>query len=375
MHLPFNEGYLKTLCVAFPDKEIIFAADSEHSAELSKAFVNNKQIKFKAVKSLKETLKGESEHNPLYALKAAKECWREILSVTQDQEIEQLTVLGAASPLLNVFSKVWQKTQKGKLFFVQHNQLATSMRWRSANPIFRYFDYISALKKGLPENQYLLTLELGLEEEIINIAPKMRGSILCLEHPVLESEWAQPSQPSPNGPIKVGFTGHCGRGKGLDTFISLAEQFAGEQFEFHAIGKLNEANAADLDTSILQTEPSRTHVEREEFLSKVRAMDIICLPLPNTTSYVSSGSIIDAFAALKPLVMTKNQSLKAIERKYGEFGFLSDSADELHSFFENFDSEEFNKMYEQWIRNTQKIRAARSEESLGATFTDTLENH
>lgn len=375
MHLPFNEGYLKTLCVAHPDTHIIFAADKEHVFELRKAFEHYENISFAEITTLKGALNGQSEHNPFFALKAAKVCWQDFINITQNKNVKQLTVLGAASPLLNVFSKMWQKSQSGKLFFVQHNQLATAMNWRSANPIFRYYDYISTLKKGLPQNQYLLTLELGLEKVIVDIAPKMRGSVRCLEHPVLESEWAEPTLPTPNSPIKVGFTGHCGRGKGLDTFVSLAEQFAGEQFEFHAIGKLNEANAADLDTSVLKTEPSRTHVERDEFLSKLRAMDIICLPLPNTISYVSSGSIIDAFAALKPLVMTKNQSLKAIEEKYGEFGVLSESAEELSSFFENFNSKNFNEMYQQWIKSTERIRAARSEKSLGATFTDAPDSH
>ena len=375
MHLPFNEGYLKTLCVANPDTHIIFAADKEHVIELRKAFEHYENISFEEITTLKDALNGQSEHNPFFALKAAKVCWQDFINITQNKSVKQLTVLGAASSLLNVFSKMWRKSQSGKLFFVQHNQLATAMNWRSANPIFRYYDYISTLKKGLPQNQYLLTLELGLEEVIVNIAPKMRGSILCLEHPVLESEWAEPTLPTPNGPLKVGFTGHCGRGKGLDTFVSLAERFAGEQFEFHAIGKLNEANAADLDTSVLKTEPSRTHVERDEFLSKLRAMDIICLPLPNTVSYVSSGSIIDAFAALKPLVMTKNQSLKAIEEKYGEFGVLGENAEELSSFFENFNSENFNEKYQQWIKSTERIRAARSEKSLGATFPDAPDNH
>lgn len=368
MHLPFNEGYINTLCHAYPDRKIIFAATAEHCAVLVKSFTDKPQVIFKNIISLPEALNGQSEHNPFFSLPAAKKCWQQVLHVAADETIEQLTILGAASPLLNVFPKKWHKSQTGKLYFVQHNQLATAMNWRSANPIYRYFDYISALKRGLPKNQALLTLELGLEEVIVEIAPKMRGSIVCLEHPVLEAEWANAKPYKPNNVLKVGFTGHCGRGKGLDTFLSLAEKYTGDMFEFHAIGKLNESNAADLDTSILKTEPQRSHLDRDDFVAKLRDMDIICLPLPTTTSYVSSGSIIDAFAALKPLVMTRNQSLTAIEKKYGAFGVLANTANDVEQFFATFDGAVFHNNQQQWLANLEKIRAARSEQALGKTL-------
>ncbi len=372
MHLPFNEGYIKTLCFAFPNQEIIFAAEKGHVEFLASIFKENDQVRLEPIYSLREQLGKNSEHNPFYSIPAARRAWEEVKNLAKGKTIQLMSVLGAASPLINVFSKKWKQSKHGHLHLVQHNQLVNAFHWRSKNPLFRYFDYISNLRRGLPAKQKLVTLELGLEDVIVKMAPNMAGSIYCLEHPVLSSEWGTAKFFEGDRPLKVGFTGHCGKGKGLDVFLKLAKKYTGDKFEFHAIGKLNEKNAGDLDTSVLKTEPKRQHVARDEFVSKLRDMDLICLPLPRNISYVSSGSIIDAFAALKPLLISSNQSLTAIQEKYGDYGHIVQSVDEMDTFFKEFEVEKFKQQQVSWAKNLDTIRKARSEESLSQSIRESV---
>ena len=368
MHLPFNEGYIKSLRSGFPDDEIIFAATDGHIENIKSRLTEKYQIELCKIKNFDDLLGNKSYHNPLFSLPASKDCWRTFLSIAKSKSIRHICILGANGPLIHVFSKKWAKTQQGPIHFIQHNQLSTSMRWRSRNPIYKYFDYLSVIERGLPENQKMVMLELGLKETLLGLAPKLKGSVITIEHPVLESESLSPKPLNINTPIKVAFLGHCGKGKGFDKFVELSNKYSGKIFEFYAIGK----NNSDIDTSTLIIPPCEKHLSRSKFISLLKDMDIICIPIPSSTSYVSSGSIIDGFAALKPLILTENQSNLAIQEKYGEYGLIVKNQNSLDSFFSSFSIQAFQGKYELWQQSLKKIRQARSEQVLGRYLSDII---
>ncbi len=370
MHLPFNEGYVKAVSLAFPSRRIVFAACSGHVKNLKRTIEHLPNVEFKVVPQFDELLEGHSHHHPIYGRKAAKFYTNWIKENFDLENIGLITILGARAPMINVMKRFWKK-MPGECHYLQHNQLGISMDWRSRNPIERYFDYISVLKRGLPKNQKLIVLELGLDEVIVDIAPAMKGSVEVIEHPVLQTEWLPPTSPNLEGPIKVAFLGHCGRGKGFDTFCDIAKKFSSSRLEFYAIGKENSSQAADFDTSSLCIAPSKTHLAREKFVELLRQIDLVCLPLPSSVSYVSSGSIIDAFAAAKPLITSTNQSHRAIKEKYGEFGVLASEKTDFYDFFEELanNPERALEYYEKWKETTIKIRESRSESSIACLFT------
>lgn len=362
MHLPFNEGYIKAVALAYPDKDITFAACKDHVRNLQQQIGRIENVKYEIIPSFDELLEGKSYHSPIYGRSAAKYYIRWLRLNFNLRNVDLLTILGARSSVIHAMKTFWKK-MPGMCHYLQHNQLGISMDWRSRNPIERYFDYISVLKRGLPSNQKLIVLELGLDEVILDIAPAMKGSIEVIEHPVLQSEWMPPTNPNPERPIKVAFLGHCGRGKGFDTFCALAKKFSSSNLEFYAIGKENKAQAADFDTSGLTLTPHKTHLAREKFVELLGQMDLVCLPLPSSVSYVSSGSIIDAFAAAKPLITSTNQSHRAIEQKYGEFGILAAERNEYEAFFSALSEAPQAALanYEKWKKNAITIRQSRGE--------------
>lgn len=371
MHLPFNEGYVNAVSLAFPDKRITFAACEGHVKNLKSKIGPRKNVEYKVIPQFDELLNGKSHHHPLHGRKAAKFYTKWLADNYSLHNIDLVTVLGARAPVINVMKHFWKK-MPGVCHYLQHNQLGISMDWRSRNPIERHFDYISTLKRGLPNNQKLLVLELGLDEVIKNIAPAMEGSISVIEHPVIKAEWLRPTELTFDTPLKIAFLGHCGKGKGFDTFCNIASRFGGPNLEFYAIGKENTAQAAEFDTSGLILPPHKTHLARAKFVELLGQMDLICLPLPNSVSYVSSGSIIDAFAAAKPLITTTNQSHLAIQEKYGEFGVLCSDVTSLEAFFTKLKitPREALADYDKWKSNTIKIRESRGEKKIANRLTE-----
>tara|TARA_R110001583_G_scaffold7158_6_gene35657 strand:+ start:4194 stop:5360 length:1167 start_codon:yes stop_codon:yes gene_type:complete len=365
MHIPFNEGYIRTMRSAFPDDEIIFAATAGHIDNMDQNLTEEFNIKMVKIPNLRDLLKGKSPHSPFFSLPAAKKCWSNVQTLAQGRSIRLASILGSIGPVIHTFSRKWNKSYSGELHFIQHDQFARVNSWRSKNPIIKYFDYLSVLRRGLPERQKLIVLELGLKEMLSKYAPKLIPSILTIEHPVLESEWLLAKPFNSSEPINVGFVGHCGKGKGFDKFLSLAEKFSGDKYKFFAIGKSNIRPEDNLSLQGLTVLPSDGYLPRKNFIDLLNQIDIICLPLPVNQSFVSSGSIIDAFAGLKPLIITENQSLNAIQDKYGEFGKIVKNQDELDTFFDEFSAKDFIDNMQKWQSTLKNIRKFRSEKELG----------
>ena len=374
MHLPFNEGYIKSLQEGFPDDDIIFSACAGHIENLKSMLGNNSQnIYFNVIPNFSTLVKDKSYHNPLYAIPAAKQCWKALENIAHNKNIRLACILGANGALIHTFSKYWHKKQPGILHFIQHDQLSTAMNWRSKNPFIKYFDYLSVLSRGLPAKQKLVVLELGLKEVLSQYAPKLANSIITVEHPVLKREWLPAKPITPDKPIKIAFVGHCGKGKGFDKYTQLAKKFTGEKYQFYAVGKENTQQANDFDLSGLTIAPSKLHLARDEFTALLAEMDLVCLPLPTPISHVSSGSIIDGFSASKPLILTSNQSNLAIEKKYGEYGIIVSSQDELDAVFNDFTIVKFEEKYTQWQHSLEKIRLARAEKAIGQLYIKLLQ--
>lgn len=364
MHLPFNEGYIKSMRTAFPEDRIVFSATAKHIENITPFIEPSYAIEFAIIENFDDLLGSKSYHNPLYSLPASKKCWNSLKKLAEDQNLRHVCLLGANGPLIHTFSKKWKVNNQASLHYIQHNQLSTSMRWRSRNPFYKYFDYLAVISRGLPQSQKLVLLELGLDEVLENIAPKIKPAIVTIEHPVQEREYLPAKELQEQKTINIGFLGNCGLGKGFDTFLRLASKFFGEKYQFYAIGKNNITLNNELSFDGLKVKPADVHLPRENFINLLSELDIVCLPLPKSTSYVSSGSIIDAFATSRPIIISSNQSVRAIQNKYGDFGFIYSSDEELHEFLTHLTLEEFKSLNELWLKNIENIKRNRSERGI-----------
>jgi hypothetical protein len=366
MHLPFNEGYLKVLLAAFPEDEIVCGAAAEHVANLRPAFADVPRLRFETVRPL-VVARSRDAYLPWRGRPAARACWQEIERVIAAAAPRLVALGGADANLLAVLPKRLAARWGAPVHYVLHNHLAAARNWRTRNPLLRPFDFLSVFARPLPAGQSILALEPAIAEVVEAEFPAHRGRVVTLEHPVLESEWSPPRLPAPDGPLRVGFTGHCGRGKGFDRFVELAARFAGPDFAFHAIGRAN-PNVADLDLAPLARRPAPDGLDRPAFLEAVREMDLICLPLAVDSRYVASGSVIDAFAAAKPLLIPRNPMMRAIEARFGVFGPSAASRDDVVAFFAGFDRAAFAAAYPTWLQAVGRIRESRAAGPLATAY-------
>lgn len=359
MHLPFNQSLIESLLGSFPDQEIYFYADDGHVARLQRAFARESRVKLFGIDRLTNA-HPDDLHNPWIGRRVARECLNQI-SNEYDGDIVFAIFGGVDANLLSVCRRSRPVgNQETPYFYILHNQMDAAKQWRSRNPMVRWFDFISVLKSKLPARDKLLTLELGIKEEIEKEIPHLQGQVLTLEHPIVDSEILEPRPTPENGTqIKIGFLGHCGVGKGFDVFAKIAsENKRKDWLEFHAVGRANE-NAAHLDLSGLKIRPVAGGLDRFRYLSRLENLDIVCLPINEGKRFVASGSLIDAFSACKPILIPRNPMVKCIEERYGAIGPNIADVGHLKKWISQTDFDGFAEIVKRYQENIDTIRQRR----------------
>jgi len=359
MHHPFNEAYLRLLRAAFPGDRVIFHACPGHVERLRARFSATDGIEFRPCPPFAVPF-GLSRHNPIAGRLGAWRCWQHVVAGIGQEKLRLAAVLGVDANLYAVLRRAWPGFSPAPLHMILHNHLAAAQQWRTRNPFYRAFDFMAILQQPLPAHVRLVALELGISDAIAEVAPAAAPALETLEHPVLESEWGEaPAEGSVPPVLRIGFLGNSSLDKGFGLFLRLARECRGPTLEFHAIG-LASSEVRTLDLSSLTRKPSLASVPRDDYVAALTEIDLVCLPLSRNYQYVASGSVIDAIAALKPLVCVRNRSLDAIVARYGAIGYMAESEDDLATFIRTLTPAGFAARRDEWVGNLRKLRAARS---------------
>jgi len=367
VHLPFNEGYLRILRAAYPHDRMWFRGTKGHVERLAPRVADLADIALQPCKPF-ETPLGLSHHNPLAGRWAARRCLRLIAQESAGRPLRLIALLGFNASLLSVMGRGWSPSSSVSLHMILHSQLGEAMVWRSRNPFIRAGDLISQITRPLPSSVRVVALELGIKEAIADASPAISPAIVTLEHPILRSEWAEDAPLAKAGKVKIAFVGHAREAKGFDVFVQLAGRCSRNDIEFHAIGH-SSPETDHLDISALARKPSKTPLLREEYLAALEEVDLVCLPLHSRAyDFTGSGTVSDAIAALKPLLVIRNRTIEALFDHYGPIGWLADGRDDLFELVRTLDPTEFGRQRSSWIGNLRAIREARRPETLAASY-------
>ena len=372
LHLPFNEGYLRILRAAYPDDRISFYAARGHVERLAPRVADLAGIAFEPCPSF-ATPFCLSHHNPVAGRWAARRCLSEIARHTAGRCVRLTALLGFNASLLAVVAHSWPTMSAAPLHMILHSHLGEAMGWRSRNPLIRAADLVSQLQRPLPPHVRIVALELGMKEAIDHSLPTVAPAIVTLEHPILFSEWTAISPPEPVKTVKIGFVGHARQAKGFDLFLELADRCSGADLEFHAIGH-SSPETDHLDTSRLARIPSNMPLHRDEYVAALEGVDLVCLPFPgHVYDFTGSGTVSDAIAALKPLIVFRNRTMEAVFARYGPIGWLAEDRGDLLRLVGALDRSEFVRNHPRWIANLKAIREARRPERLATSYAASID--
>ena len=104
-------------------------------------------------------------------------------------------------------------------------------------------------------------------------------------------------------------------------------------------------------------------------MEALEQLDLVCLPLDGRAyDATGSGTVSDAIAALKPLIVIRNRTMDAIFDRYGTIGWLADNRDNLFELVRTLDPIEFARRHSSWVDNLKVIRKARTPEALAKSY-------
>ena len=297
-----------------------------------------------------------------------------IIKVSKSTDTISRILFTAASPRLYGILKILilLKIADCQTQIVLHGGLASLGGWLSRNPFLRIQDQSTALSFFNWKSMQYIVLENAIKKNLTKIMPKLNGRVCALDHPFPHSQ-GYSNCLSLAKPFKFVYIGVAAERKGFSSFLDTAEKIKEEyreEAEFHALGRLPATykNRLDAIMKVLNTRPSDSILDREEFVKRLKTMHYVCLFFDEKYYRLSaSGVLLDAIAFEKPIISSDLQLFRDIEREFGDIGYICNSqnyVEAVQSIIESGDK----RRYRLQTNNLKKLKAARLPQNLAQKY-------
>lgn len=201
-------------------------------------------------------------------------------------------------------------------------------------------DFFMKSKTRIADGLYFSVLGTSIKSNLHNLlsADKMRHFI-AVDHAYLFADNVPDFHGQSEMCLRCGTAGRINKDKGADRFVELA----------HKLGLNNRkdiclsitSGVTSYDTNILEEagivlpkDKKCTILDRDELNHRIDQLSYIIF-LYSSSSYklTASGAIMDAINRKRPIIAIRNDYFEYLFRKYGSFGFLVNSVDEMVVLF------------------------------------------
>lgn len=363
VHAPFDHGYLRVLRHAFPGEPIRFFGEATHCELLAAMEGHGSPVQFERGPFLGKI--GRARHRPWEVLPRAWRAVRAMRGIAETVRPRFVAVVSEVLPAIRFAVRhLWRWQGAPPLDLVLHSDIATLEGWRSRNPLLRAFDWEAELRRPVRGPVRLVTLEAGIRDHLVARFPERAAETVTLDHPVPESE-CDDDRREPSDPLEIGFIGNSAPEKGFGAFLDLARAVPGPRY--HAIGQALGTLPADAAT-ILATPPG-PRLPRAEFLRRLRALDLVVLPLTRPAyDWTASGTLIDCLTNLVPVLTTRTAVTEGVFSRHGPIGVMVETERDLAPTLRGIDAAWLAANRPAFLANLRAARAARLPAALARTY-------
>ena len=365
IHFPFNCGLLRIVSKAYPESQVIFVGGATQNDAIQARL---QPPMAERCRFIDWTPYPDSDTSPWDVLRRIAHIGR---AVFYDVLTADLTILSSATASCVAAIELLPRSKRQKLQIFLHGNLNEMAGWRSRNPVRRMNDLCASLRRAVKANASLIVLEEHILKNAERDFPWMAGAVFHFPHTRIPEEVLKVTKLLGN-PINIGFAGNASIEKGFTQFLELARSMgkaAPGLFKFHAIGKRMSTTRAE-DSAFLDTPPSATQLSRDEFLSRLDAMNFLFFwPIGEYYSNASSGVFYDAINRSIPLIASRKVGY--LPTGENALGIMAASIEEvvyeltnlrsdrysafcstLHQFGEKFDDNSLVNQYRQMTENS-----------------------
>jgi hypothetical protein len=323
-HCPANLGMLRVLREAYPQASLTLMAGDEHLQEL-KHIAHGTFDEHITSLSFQPAL--DPDTLPVNMLNG----WRRF-QPAHKKALAQADLICMLSCTASSLAVIHWLGHAHKTVAFLHGNANDLLGWRSRNPIRKWLDFASSLRRYAQQGGRVLVYEQLICERLTQELPWLAGHTHVLGHPLLQEERDAPASVRPaDTPIRIGYAGNATKAKGFPEFVQLARAVTAAcpgVYEFHSFSYLHPA-CKDIDQSVLRTRAS-VGLPRPDFVASLKSLDyIFAWHSDNYYSIAASGIMYDAINLGIPLLARRTAQLHHLEQQGTPIGLLFDAPDEV----------------------------------------------
>jgi hypothetical protein len=360
-HVPVNSGLLKIIRTAFPSRTVSFFAQKTH------------------LDFVREQLKNEPGNDIIWKKLDVPHPYTPFFQrfVPDLRLVAHIFSQASQGPCSDIIfaastpSTIWavkilldSRYRHLRVHIILHGELSTINGWRSRNPYFRLQDIRTALTIGNSKRIKYIVLEEPIRDLAVQKLPGLKEKIGFIDHPL--PQYGDDITPAAfNPPLHFGFLGLATKQKGFFKFLEVAEIIVSkypEKARFHLIGRIHsDYRNSDLPgLKFLATSADKAPLERREFIDRLKALHYVCLFFQGSHyDYSASGVLLDCVAWEKPVMATPTPTIRQLDKKYGEIGYICDSADMVRMIESVIQNQDASRYHNQ-IAGMRRVKQSRS---------------
>jgi hypothetical protein len=206
-----------------------------------------------------------------------------------------------------------------------------------------------------------LVLGPHIEKKLKEVLPKIGRYISSIDHPYFFE-----GDPNLNRfkdeEVRFGFFGYGSLRKGADVFFQLADEVtkvkAKSVPQFTLIGQVTDPELTNIQPASVSVVSSDGPLSQRDYELQASAANYACV-FHKEDAYAlnASGSILDAFLYLKPIIALKSQLTEYYFNKMGDIGYLCEGYNELKNTVLDILNE---KPFDRYVAQQKNILAQRA---------------
>lgn len=383
IHTMFNASMLLVLEKAFPNHEIIFYSEKEHSDMVSKKIGNSTKVVFRPFhRSLSNGSGVKTIVNFYSKLREDVGFYKKIFSEAKSND---LVFLCSASILsLYLFKKQAVEQQKISTIITLHGELEyvyyySSIKEKIIGKILRKIFTIKSNKI-----QYLLLNKIS-KKKLLESRLFFNNELIEIDHPyILTNHYINnKTEQKRLYPLKIGNVGSLGiRKSGQQLYqlaILLKNYINNGLLEIHSVGAIEKniypfRNKFVID-SFSDDNNNSLYISRDEFENKVNELDYAVF-FYNHHQFIfrASGAILDVIKFNKPIIALQHPYFEYLFEKAGNIGYMCSTLKEMKELIDDIVTKKskFAQEYEIQCTNIKLLKDKMSIMTIADDFKNQL---
>ena len=324
-HVPVNAALLEVFHHAFPERELIFAAEAEHGKQVL-ALCSQGSVTFTSL----TIVPPGRDLSHIHRYFPEKRLFRQVIDLARQQGCSTVVFTSLTDTCFFLQKKYTARHDDLHVIIFLHGMLQSVREKAPWKPWKKVFWFPHLIQQPMDDAIHFFVYGDSIRRAALALVPGLSNHLSSLDHPCF---FHPPAGKKNNRPLRIGAIGIGGRSKGTHHFFQLATQclplIDNGELEFILIGPIFDKKIRAIPEYVHCPSP-HTPLQRPEYEQLVSSIDYSMF-LYDRESYqlTASGAFMDAIAFARPVIGLENPFFRHYFNQFGPIGHLCTNVNEI----------------------------------------------